>query len=109
HCHNLAHEDLGMMQNIEVVRTPEELTPITLRPPCPAPAWKLADSGGRWHSSTNLRGRPAVLVFYQGGACAHCLKQLALLNEYAGIPEGSALRFAAIGPEPRAELAVTPK
>jgi FtsP/CotA-like multicopper oxidase with cupredoxin domain len=82
HCHNLAHEDLGMMQNIEMVRTAAELKatgglPLPWRPP----AWKLADGAGRWHRSEDLEGRPALLVFSQGGTCPHCLQQLKTLRD----------------------------
>jgi peroxiredoxin len=85
------------------------LTGTSLQPPYPAPDWKLSDAGGRPHTSADLQGRPTVLAFYQGGACDHCLKLLAMLNEYAATREGSALRVVAISPEPRAELAATPK
>src|SRR5262249_9121368 len=68
HCHNLAHEDLGMMQNIEIVRTRTELKeteglPLPWRPPI----WKLADAAGGWHHSEDLKGQPALLVFFRGG------------------------------------------
>jgi FtsP/CotA-like multicopper oxidase with cupredoxin domain/peroxiredoxin len=110
HCHNLAHEDQGMMQNIAMVRTPAELKgagglPLPWRPP----AWKLADAAGRWHSSEDLEGRWAVLAFYQGGRCPHCLAQLKMLRDYTDTPEAAALRVVAVSPEPRTELARTQK
>jgi FtsP/CotA-like multicopper oxidase with cupredoxin domain/peroxiredoxin len=110
HCHNLAHEDLGMMQNIEVVRTPAELKatgglPLPWRPP----AWKLPDAAGRWHRSEDLEGGPALLAFYQGGTCPHCLRQLKMLRDYAGTPGAAALRIFAVSLEPRAALSRTQK
>ena len=110
HCHNLAHEDLGMMQNVEVVRTAAEMKgtgdlPLPWRPP----AWKLADAAGRWHRSEDLKGGSALLVFYQGGTCPHCLQQLKMLRDCAGTPGAAALRVVAVSPEPRAALARTQK
>jgi FtsP/CotA-like multicopper oxidase with cupredoxin domain/peroxiredoxin len=110
HCHNLAHEDLGMMQNIEMVRTPAELQearglPLPWRPP----AWQLADAAGRWHRSEDLAGGWVLLVFSQGGTCPHCLQQLNMLREYAGTPGATVLRIVAVSPEPRAALARTQK
>ena len=106
HCHNLAHEDLGMMQNIEVVRTPAELKekgglPLPWRPP----AWKLADAAGRWHRSEDFNGGSALFVFFQGGTCSHCLLQLKMLRDFAATPEAAALRIVAVSPEPRTALA----
>src|SRR5262249_53874411 len=105
-----AHECLGMMQNIEVVRTPAELKetgglPLPWRPP----AWRLADVAGRWHRSEDLKGGPALLAFYQGGTCPHCLAQPKMLRDYAGTQGASALRVVAVSPEPRAALARTQK
>jgi FtsP/CotA-like multicopper oxidase with cupredoxin domain/peroxiredoxin len=106
HCHNLAHEDLGMMQNLEVVRTPAELKEKrTLPLPWRPPAWKLADAAGRWHRSEDFKGGSVLLVFFQGGTCSHCLQQLKMLRDYAGTPEAAALRIVAVSPEPRATLA----
>jgi FtsP/CotA-like multicopper oxidase with cupredoxin domain/peroxiredoxin len=106
HCHNLAHEDQGMMQNIQMVRTPAELKeagglPLPWRPP----AWKLADAAGRWHRAEDLKGGWALLVFSQAGTCPHCLQQLKALRDYASTPGGAALRVVAVSPEPCAGLA----
>src|SRR5262249_13329414 len=108
HCHNLAHEDLGMMQNIQIVRTPAELKatgslPLPWRPP----AWQLADAAGGWHRSEDFRNQPVLLVFFQGGTCPHCLRQLKLLRDYAGTPGAAALRIIAVSPEPPSALART--
>ena len=99
-----------MMQNIQVVRTSVELKetgrlPLPWRPP----AWKLADAAGRWHHSEDLIGRPALLVFLQGGACPHCLQQLKVLHGYAGTPGAADLQIIAVSPDSRAALARTQK
>jgi peroxiredoxin len=110
HCHNLAHEDLGMMANIEVVRTPAELTqPDRLVLPWRPPDWKLTDAAGQWHRAADFKGGPVPLVFYQGGTCPHCLQQLKMLRDYAGTPAASALQIVTVSPEPRAALAPTQK
>src|SRR5262249_53381147 len=110
HCHNLAHECLGMMQNIEVVRTDEELNDKeTFLLPWQPPSWKLADAAGRWHRSEDLKGGWALLVFSQGGTCPHCLQQLKRLRDYTGTPGATALRVVAVSPQPRADLARTQK
>jgi FtsP/CotA-like multicopper oxidase with cupredoxin domain/peroxiredoxin len=110
HCHNLAHEDLGMMQNIEMVRTPAELKKTVGLPlPWRSPAWKLADAAGRWHDSKALNGSPSLLIFFQGGTCPHCLRQLKMLRDFASTPRAAALQVVAVSPEPRANLARTRK
>jgi peroxiredoxin len=108
HCHNLAHEDQGMMANIEVVRTPAELTrPVGLSLPWRPPAWELPDAAGRLHRSTELAGRPLLLAFYQSGACPHCLQQLKMLRDFAGTPAAADLQVVAISPDPRTDVART--
>jgi FtsP/CotA-like multicopper oxidase with cupredoxin domain/peroxiredoxin len=110
HCHNLAHEDLGMMQNIEVVRTSAELQEARVLPlPWRPPGWRLADAAGRWHRSEDLAGGWALLVFFQGGICPHCLQQLKMLRVYAATPGATALRVVGISPEPRTALGSTQK
>ena len=100
HCHNLAHEDLGMMQNIEMVRTPAELKKTTgLLLPWRPPAWKLSDGAGQRHGSNDLKGQTTLLVFYQGGRCPHCLQHLKMLQDFAGTPKAKGLRFVAVSPE----------
>jgi FtsP/CotA-like multicopper oxidase with cupredoxin domain/peroxiredoxin len=110
HCHNLAHEDLGMMQNIEMVRTPAELKKTTgLLLPWRPPAWKLSDGAGQRHGSNDLKGQTTLLVFYQGGSCPHCLQQLKMLQDFASTPQAKGLRFVAVSPEPAEVLARTQK
>jgi FtsP/CotA-like multicopper oxidase with cupredoxin domain/peroxiredoxin len=104
HCHNLAHEDLGMMQNIEIVRTPAELMKGALELPWQPPAWKLADAAGQWHSLGEFKGRSVVLVFYRGGTCSHYLQQLKMLRDFAAAPGQAPLSIVAVSPEPRADL-----
>lgn len=108
HCHNLAHEDLGMMQNIQVVRTPAELKEVHGRP-WNAPAWKLADADRRWHRSEEFLGRPTLIAFYLGGNCTHCMQQLKMLQGYAARPDAGKLQVIAISPDSPGALAATRK
>ena len=52
-----------------------------LLPGLPAPDFRLASSAGEGFSLRNLRGRPAVLVFYPADWSPVCGDQLALYNE----------------------------
>jgi peroxiredoxin len=44
--------------------------------PSPAPDWRLKDSEGRDHSLAEFHGKPVVLIFFLGGECLHCQKQV---------------------------------
>lgn len=82
HCHNLRHEDKGMMQAIEIVGTeavPGEAENSSLRA---MPRWSAHDSRDRVVSSEGFRGRPLLLVFHRGLSCVHCAEQLQTLNEH---------------------------
>ncbi|MEA2709737.1 MAG: hypothetical protein QOF78_2338 [Phycisphaerales bacterium] len=108
HCHNLAHEDLGMMQNIEMVRTVAELTQPQLLPkPWRPAAWKLPDGAGQLHRSDDFNGRPTLLAFYLGGSCPRCLQQLKMLRDYAAAAGSAAPRVIAISPDSPAAIART--
>ena len=47
--------------------------------PYSAPAWTLSDAQQKQVSLADHKGYPALLVFYLGNGCAHCLEQLSLL------------------------------
>jgi len=42
----------------------------------PAPAWSLTDSAGKQVSMAEYKGRPLVLIFYEGSGCIRCQEQL---------------------------------
>jgi peroxiredoxin len=56
----------------------------------PAPAWSLTDGAGKTVSLDQYKGRPVVLVFYEGSGCLRCQDQL---NNIAG----KIRDFAALG------------
>jgi FtsP/CotA-like multicopper oxidase with cupredoxin domain len=91
HCHILDHEDKGMMENIMILganQAPGNLKfrvkcdpnvvqqcakAVTLKAGSPAPAFDLPGTDGRRHRLTDLSGRKAVLVFFRGLGCLHCV------------------------------------
>jgi peroxiredoxin/N-acetylneuraminic acid mutarotase len=44
--------------------------------PSPAPAWSLTDAYGNTVSLSQYKGRPVVLMFYEGSGCIRCAAQL---------------------------------
>jgi peroxiredoxin/N-acetylneuraminic acid mutarotase len=44
--------------------------------PAPAPAWSLPDGFGKTVSLSQYRGRPVVVIFYEGSGCIRCAQQL---------------------------------
>jgi peroxiredoxin/N-acetylneuraminic acid mutarotase len=49
--------------------------------PSAAPAWSLPDASGKTVSLSQYKGRPVVLIFYEGSGCLRCADQL---NNFAG-------------------------
>jgi peroxiredoxin len=56
-------------------RALKSLGPLVWRP-WKAPDWKLKDGQGREHSLADFRGKPVLMVFFLGGKCPQCVKQL---------------------------------
>lgn len=87
HCHILDHEDLGMMQLIDI-RDPADkklakaaaaaadVAKTSTTPGAVAPALTLPDADGKEHSLTDLQGKPVALFFFKGHGCLHCVEQL---------------------------------
>jgi FtsP/CotA-like multicopper oxidase with cupredoxin domain/peroxiredoxin len=96
HCHNLDHEDHGMMQAICLLdpKVPDPACPAAAPVPAkttastaaggPAPAWRLRNAAGRDVASADYRGRRLLLVFHRGFECWHCAEQVVLLDRSAG-------------------------
>lgn len=78
HCHNLVHEDQGMMQAIEIVRRESPQADEERRT---APAWTASERSGRRHSDSQYRGRPRMIVFHRGMECVHCVEQMRTLKK----------------------------
>ena len=61
-------------------------TPAQLRPGNPLPAFDAEDENGNTVSSSQLRGKPAIILFVRGNWCPFCTKQVRnLANHYKRI------------------------
>jgi FtsP/CotA-like multicopper oxidase with cupredoxin domain/peroxiredoxin len=84
HCHNLDHEDRGMMQVLRIA-CPEDLKagrpagPGMGALPAVMPEWSVKDAAGVEHSPAGYRRSPWLLVLHRGIQCMHCARQIALL------------------------------
>jgi peroxiredoxin len=96
HCHNLDHEDLGMMQVVQIVKNVGGAAPASARGlsslPRPTPDWALEDADGRRLRRSDYDERALLLVFHRGLDCLHCAEQITALAR-------SASRFRALGVE----------
>lgn len=99
HCHNLVHEDLGMMQAL-CIDDPASATacPQTGVARLAAPAWEARDLAGVVHSSRELSGETALIVFHRGINCLHCADQLRVLQEGHAALVDAGVRLVAISP-----------
>jgi FtsP/CotA-like multicopper oxidase with cupredoxin domain/peroxiredoxin len=114
HCHNLSHEDQGMMMAIRFVGTSTKgLPPVKKEQsglgtlPAKAPPWTLHRADAREHTSADLLGQPQLLVFYRGLTCVHCRRQLKLLAEHRIELNATGVRVIAISPDAEAEIKKT--
>ncbi len=88
HCHNLTHEDHGMMQAIEIAPGSRGRAGT---PQKEAPKWSAVDSAGRSFSGDEFRGHLSMLVFHRGMSCLHCAEQMTMLKD-----QHDALRLAGV-------------
>jgi len=100
HCHNLAHEDQGMMMAINLVG--KATLPSRCDPPkpgglsalpMPAPSWSLRDAEKNPHSTQDFNGQNYILIFYRGLACSHCRRQLEALANHQRRIEDAKLKI----------------
>jgi peroxiredoxin len=110
HCHNLQHEDQGMMMAIQIVgkgATSVHLpvkTPGLSTLPAKVPVWKLVDANKRPMGADDLAGSNHLVVFYRGLGCVHCRRQLQVL---AGIQAGlqaAKIKVVTISPDSADDL-----
>jgi FtsP/CotA-like multicopper oxidase with cupredoxin domain len=105
HCHNLIHEDIGMMELVEVIpKPPGALHGLTLFQPDTAPKadWFVLDKSGAKVGKDAFRNR-AVLLYLWSAECGGCgdeLRALAALQVRLGNP-----RFAVAAVLHRADAA----
>ena len=122
HCHNLVHEDKGMMQAI-MIRDPSIESEIPANPVSEdglvdsetaslvsadrlhqtkpalsvvAPRWSARKSNGESIDSESLAGRTVLLVLHRGMHCLHCAQQLSVLNQNHRKFEDAGIQVVAI-------------
>lgn len=86
HCHILDHEDQGMMQLIDIL----EPRPAPAKPTAALPSdagaiaadFKLPDASGKMHTLTEVQGKPAVVFFFKGHGCLHCVQQVTAFTDH---------------------------
>jgi peroxiredoxin len=61
--------------------TPKVASEVPSVAPSLAPAWSVSDASGKTVSLSQYKGRPVVLIFYEGSGCLRCAEQL---NNFAG-------------------------
>jgi FtsP/CotA-like multicopper oxidase with cupredoxin domain/peroxiredoxin len=110
HCHNLVHEDRGMMMKVQIVgdgvktRCETEESSTVAAASQEAPNWTLNDVDGRPHRLGDFKGENILLVFFRGTACAHCRAQLDMLSKHHELLKARRLKVVAISPESPAQL-----
>jgi peroxiredoxin len=62
-----------------------------------APDWSLRDHEGRASHRSDFRGKPIVVIFYQGMGCVHCVEQLADFSPKAKEFADAGIEIVAIG------------
>jgi peroxiredoxin len=75
-------------------------TPDDLKPGKPLPAFTAVDENGGPLSSTDLRGRPSVLLFVRGTWCPFCSKQVQNLTKFYKEINESGAHLILITPKP---------
>jgi len=65
--------------------------------PFPAPELDVTDIHGRTHRIDDLEDENLLVIFYLGGACAHCMQQLIIFSEELEAIEATGTRVLAIG------------
>lgn len=109
HCHNLRHEDQGMMMGLEIVGNgkksrcpppPEAGLPVGQA----APDWTLPDAAGKQHSWSDYKANRVLLVYSRGEECIHCREQLLELKKHHPALKKAGLFVVVVVPVPTAQL-----
>jgi peroxiredoxin len=69
-----------------------------------APDWRLTDASGKAVLLSQYKGRPLVLIFYEGSGCLHCATQLNSFAQKAQKFTDSGIAVVAIGTDSPDEL-----
>lgn len=86
-----------------IPRDLESLGPLGWHPfPAPSFDFKTGQQGAI--SLSSYAGRPLVLIFYLGGSCEHCVRQLHAFSEAAGAFRAAGMEILAVGSQVETEL-----
>jgi len=69
-----------------------------------APAWSLRDASGKTVSLSQYKGRPLVLIFYEGSGCIRCAGQLNSFAQKARQFADGGINLVAIGTDAPEQL-----
>jgi peroxiredoxin/N-acetylneuraminic acid mutarotase len=72
--------------------------------PSTAPAWSLPDGTGKTVSLSQFKGRPMVLIFYEGSGCLRCQEQLNSFARKAKEFADAGVELVAIGTDTPEDL-----
>lgn len=111
HCHNLPHEDRGMMMAVQYIGKPSFPLRCAALPtiglsglPAKAPQCLVTNKDGRQEESRLLMKRPTLLVFFRGMGCPHCRRQLNAFAEHRTAFMQSGIDILAVCPDGPAEI-----
>lgn len=74
--------------------------PAGIKPGQPLPEFSAVDENGAALSSTDLKGRPSVLLFVRGNWCPFCSKQVQKLTQYYREINESGAHLILVTPKP---------
>lgn len=74
--------------------------PAALRPGNPLPEFRALSEDGRTLSSSDLKGRPSVILFVRGNWCPFCSRQVADLTRYYKTINDLGARLILVTPKP---------
>src|SRR6185503_14264732 len=69
-----------------------------------APAWSLSDASGKTVALSQYKGRPLVLIFYEGSGCIRCAGQLNSFAQKARDFANANIELVAIGTDAPEQL-----
>lgn len=109
HCHNLDHEDQGMMQMVRIAKDAraeeaamqkktEERLVAQRNATLALPAWQLSDTSGKLRTSEEYRNQKLLLVFHRGVGCPLCAEQVIALAARDAEFKRLGYQILAIGP-----------
>lgn len=105
HCHNLVHEDQGMMMKVHIcgAHPPDRCQCEQARGfselPAEPPATKVLDINGEPRLLDKSSANKSILLFFRGTGCEHCRRQLDVLVKRRADIEAEHYKVIAICPD----------